>query len=269
MKVNLGLLVLHRNVVEVINADCLLCHKVVAESLLELGCHEIITRTRSGEDSEVNLEPEEVHQEGNDNKADDASTQVLSKFGNGQRTLLAVDIEQVPEIDDDRHADGEEGEGANILGTDNTRHANAGQQKPFPPLSTERRMPELVESNVAKHTQCHEEDQSGIQQDKTCLSDVRVIEEDDGRRDDTSRKAVARLPHDQEDHADRQRSHHGGHRSVCHVGNLVGDVRIANVLEEERPIVSNQPSSECEQELAKGRVYIEEVSALKVVGREL
>jgi hypothetical protein len=269
MKVDLGLLVLHRDVVEVIDANRLLGHQVVAKSLLELGCHEIVTRTRSGENGEVDLEPEEVHQERNDDKADDASSQVLSEFRNGQRTLLAVDVEQIPEIDDYRHTNREEGEGANILRADNTRHANAGQQKPFPPLSTERRMSELVESDVAKHTQCHEENQSGIQQDKTCLSDVRVVKEDEGSRDDTSRKAVAGLPHDQEDHADRQRSHHGGHRSVGDVWNLVGDVRVANVLKEERSIVSNQPASECEQELAKGRVHVEEVSALKVVGREL
>ena len=98
---------------------------------------------------------------------------------------------------------------------------------------------------------------------------MRVVEKDHRSRNDTGRKAVARLPHDPEDNADCKRSHHCGHRSVCNIGDLVGDVRVADVFEEEGAIVSNKPACEREEELAKGRVDIEEVGALKVVGCEL
>ena len=98
---------------------------------------------------------------------------------------------------------------------------------------------------------------------------MRVVKEDHGSRNDTGGKAVARFPHNPEDNADRKRSHHCGHRSVCDVRDLVCDVRVADVFEEEGAIVSNEPACECEEELAKGRVNIEEVGALKVVGCEL
>jgi hypothetical protein len=74
-----------------------------------------------------------------------------------------------------------------------------------------------------------------------------------------------RLPHDPEDNADGQGTHHGRHRSVRDIGDSVGDVRVADVLEEERSIVANQPAGECKEEFAKGRVDIEEVGSLKVV----
>lgn len=265
VKVDLGILVLHRNVVEVVDSYGLLGHKVVAQGLLELWCHEVVTRARPREYGEVNLEPEEIHHERNNDKSDDARAKVFSKGRDAQRTLLAVDVEQVPEVDDDGYTDGEEGEGADILGANNARHADTSQEEPLPPLAAKGIVSQLVESNVAQNAQSHEEHQCRIQQDETSLSNVRVVEKNDGSCNNACREAVARLPHDQEDNTDRQGTHHSRHRPVCDVWNSVGDVGIANVLEEEGSIVANEPAGECEEELAKGRVHVEEVGSLEVV----
>lgn len=45
VKVDLGLLVLHRDVVKVIDTDRLLGHEIVTERLLEFGSHEIVARS--------------------------------------------------------------------------------------------------------------------------------------------------------------------------------------------------------------------------------
>jgi hypothetical protein len=74
-----------------------------------------------------------------------------------------------------------------------------------------------------------------------------------------------RLPHDEEDGGNGKRAERGGHRTVCDVGNVVGNVGVADVLEEEFAFVANNPSCKGEQKLSKRRVDIEEVCSLQVV----
>lgn len=50
---------------------------------------------------------------------------------------------------------------------------------------------------------------------------------------------------------------------------MVGNIRVADVLEEEGAVVANEPAGECEEEFAKGGMNIEEVGPLEVIGREL
>lgn len=50
---------------------------------------------------------------------------------------------------------------------------------------------------------------------------------------------------------------------------MVGDVRVADVLEEERSIVAGEPACEGEEELAEGRMDVEEVGTLEVVRGKL
>lgn len=130
-------------------------------------------------------------------------------------------------------------------------------------------MSELVEADVAQNAQCHEPNQSGVQEDETGLSNVCVIEEDQSSGGQSCGQRVARFPHDPEDGRHGESTHGGGHGSVCDIGDLVGDVRVSNVLKEELALVSNQPSSESEEEFAKRRVDIEEVGTLKIVRCEL
>lgn len=66
VKVRLGLLVSQSNRIVVVNCDSISQHDVVTQRLLEFGRHEIISRSRAGKNREVNLEPEEVEDEGHD-----------------------------------------------------------------------------------------------------------------------------------------------------------------------------------------------------------
>jgi hypothetical protein len=128
---------------------------------------------------------------------------------------------------------------------------------------------ELVEADVAPDGESHEQDESGIEEDKSGLADVGVVEENETGSQNTGRERVARLPHDHEDGRDSQCTHGSGHCAVCNVGHLVCDVRVANVFKQEFAIVADQPACESEQELAKGRVHVEKVGSLEVVRCEL
>lgn len=96
-----------------------------------------------------------------------------------------------------------------------------------------------------------------------------VIEKDESSSENASGQAVARLPHDQIGDGNGKGAENGRHSSVSDVGDLVGNIGVANVLEVKVAIVADQPAHEGEQELAKGRVDIEEVGSLEVVRSEL
>lgn len=265
VQVNLGILVSHGNVIKVINAHCILCHDVVRESLLESRSHEIVTGSRAGENGEMNLEPEEVHQEGNHNQPSHTRGEVVEELLQAQCAALAVDIHQFPQIDQNWHTHGEEGEGSHIFRANDTAHADSRQKQPLPPLPPKRIMSELVESNVAENAQCHEQYERRVEEDEARLADVSVVEEHQGSGDEGRGETVAGFPHDQVDDGNGEGSHQSGHRSVGDVGDVVVNIGIADVLKEEASIISHQPSRECEQELAEWRVNIEEVRPLQVV----
>jgi hypothetical protein len=126
VEVDLGVLVADVDGVVVVDADGLLGHDVVAESLLELGAHEVVTRARAVEDGEVDLEPEEVEHERNDDQTSNTSSQVLAELGQTESALSTVDVEKRPEVNGDWNTDGEEGEGTNVLGRDDTAEADTG-----------------------------------------------------------------------------------------------------------------------------------------------
>lgn len=150
VKVDLGVLVADVDSVVVVDADRLLSHDVVAESLLEFRAHKVVTRTGAVEDGKVDLEPEKVEHEGNDNQTSDTSSQVLAELGKAESALSAVDVEKRPEVDGDWNTDGEESEGTDVLGRDDAAETDTSQEEPLPPLATERVMTELVEANVAQ-----------------------------------------------------------------------------------------------------------------------
>lgn len=91
-------------------------HEVVTQGLLELRAHEIISWSRAGENGEVHLEPEEVKEEWDNNKSENAGEEVLAKVDKRQSTLTAIDIEQSPKVNSNCSSNSEEGEEANIFG---------------------------------------------------------------------------------------------------------------------------------------------------------
>lgn len=269
VEVDLCVLVTDVDGVVVVDADGLLGHDVVAESLLELGAHEVVTGTGAVEDGEMDLEPEEVEHERDDDQTSDTSTQVLAELGQTESALSTVDVEKRPEVNGDGDADGEEGEGTDVLCRDDAAEADTSQEQPLPPLAAEGDVAELVEADVAPDGQSHEENEGGVEKNESCLANMGVVEEHKASSQDTGGQRVARLPHDHENGRDGQSTHRGRHCAVRNVGDLVCDVRVANVLKQKLAIVADQPACEREQELAKRRVHIEEVGSLEIVGCEL
>jgi hypothetical protein len=80
VKVDLGLLVADGDGIVVIDANRLKAHDIVAQGFLELWSHKIVTRSRTSKNGEMNLEPEEVEEEGHDKQADKTSNKVLAKL---------------------------------------------------------------------------------------------------------------------------------------------------------------------------------------------
>lgn len=207
VEIDLGVLVADVDGVVVVDADSLLGHDVVAESLLEFRAHKVVARAGTGKNGKVDLEPEEVEQEGNDNQTSDASSQVLAKLGQSEGALSAVDVEKRPKINGDGDTNGEEGEGTDILCRDDTAEADTGQEQPLPPLAAEGSVTELVEANVAPDRESHEENEGGIKENESGLTNVCIVEQNKTGSQDTGRQRVARLPHDHEDDRDSQGAH--------------------------------------------------------------
>jgi len=162
VQVGLGFLVLDGDGVPVVDSDSVGKHDVVAEGLLELRGHEVIAGTGAGQDGEVNLEPEEVEHEWHEDQAERASSKVLAELGKSESTLGAVDVQEVPEINANRRADGDEGEQTNILGGDVAGEGEASQDQPLPPLPREGLVAQLVELDVAEQAARHGEDEGSV-----------------------------------------------------------------------------------------------------------
>ena len=91
---------------------------------------------------------------------------------------------------------------------------------------------------------------------------MRVVEQDKRGGDDACWQRVAGLPHDEEDHRDRESSEDGGQGTKGNIWYVVRDIRVSNIVEQEVPIVPNKPAHEGEEEFSEGRVDIEEVGPL-------
>ena len=92
-----------------------------------------------------------------------------------------------------------------------------------------------------------------------------IVEEEETSSSDASRERVARFPHDQEDSWDCKRTEGCWHRPISDIRHLVGDIIVANVLEEEIAIISYQPASEGKQQFSEWRVNVEEVGTLEII----
>lgn len=262
VKVHLGVLVPELNGVVVVHRDTVLSQEVVGQGLLELRRHEIIARTALVQNAEVHLEPEEVEEQRDHNETDEARNKVLSELLDGQ---ALADVQQIPQIDGNRRTDGEEGEDTDVLGGDGAGQGNTGQKQPLPPLPRERGIAELGELHVAEQRQSQGEDQGSVKQNESGLADVRVVEKHEHGRAERSGQAVAALPHDLEDHGNREGTLDGRDGAEGNPRDLVLDVGVTDVLELEVTIVANEPADERDEELAEGRVDVEEVGPFKVL----
>lgn len=186
-----GILVPQDDGVIVLDVDGGLMHEIVAQSLLKFRGHKVVTRPRSGQDGEVNLEPEEIEEEGNDDETQSSCRKVLAKGEKIQSSTFAFDVEEIPEIDQNSTTDGEEGECTDILCGDDAAHAEAGQQQPLPPFAAKWGMSLLVKLDVGEDAERHEEDQGGVKENESCLADVGVVKQDERSGQDTCWKGVS------------------------------------------------------------------------------
>jgi hypothetical protein len=269
VEVCLGLLVSEHDVVKVVNRNRIGRHEVITQRLLELGRHEVITRARLGEDGEVNLEPEEVEQERDEDETERAGGEVLAEIDQRERALATVDIEKIPEVNGDSSSDSEEGEGTDILGGDNAAERKASEKEPLPPLPSERLVSQLIEPDIAEQTTRHRKDERRIQKNQSRLSNMRVIKQHQASGNNARRQGVSRFPHDIKHDRNSESAEQGRHGAESDVGDFVGDIRVPDVLEVEVSIITHEPSHQREQQLPKRWVDIEEVCALEVVRREL
>ena len=148
VKVGLRLLMPHCDRVVVFYACRSCIHDIVGQGLLESRSHEVVAWARSRENREVDLEPEEVHDERHNDESNGTCCEMLAKVGKTQCSFWSINIEETPEIDGDSSPDSDEGEDTNVFGGYDTAHGNTSQEEPLPPLAAERFMPPLVESDV-------------------------------------------------------------------------------------------------------------------------
>ena len=206
VKVCLSVLVPQNNGVHVVNWLGVGRHEIVAESLLELWTHEVISWARSRENGEVHLEPEEVKKEWDEDESENTGEEVLAEVDKRQSALTAIDVKQVPEVNSDRGSNSEEGEESNVFGRNDAAEGEAGNEEPLPPLAAEWDMTKLVELNVGEQRARHSKDQCCVKENQTSLSNVSIVEKDESGSNDASWQGVARLPHDVEDNWDGQRA---------------------------------------------------------------
>ena len=161
-------------------------HEIVAESLLELWAHKVISWARAGENGEVHLEPEEVEEEWDKDESENAGEEVLAEVDKRQSSLATVDIEQVPKVNGDCSPNGEESKQADIFGGDDAAEGESGNEEPLPPLAAEWNMAKLVELDVGEQRTGHGEYQGSIKENEASLSNVRIVEKDEAGSNDAS-----------------------------------------------------------------------------------
>lgn len=90
-------------------------HNIVTQRFLELGGHKVVSRPTAVQDSEMNLEPEKVKEERHANETERTSRKVLRVLLERQAFFV---VEEIPQINCNSGANGDEGEYADVLGGD-------------------------------------------------------------------------------------------------------------------------------------------------------
>lgn len=96
-----------------------------------------------------------------------------------------------------------------------------------------------------------------------------IVEQDKSCCKNTGREGVSRLPHNVENNRYSQSAEESRHGTVGNIWDLVRDIGVADVLEVEAPIITNEPAHQRKQKLSEGRMDIEEVRAFEIVRSKL
>lgn len=120
----------------------------------------------------MNLEPEKVKEERHADESECTSHKVFAELLERQAFLV---IEEIPQIDRDSGANGDERKYTNVLGGYDAGHGDTSKEQPLPPFTPERNVAELVEADVAEKGASHGKYEGRIEENKTGLADVGVI----------------------------------------------------------------------------------------------
>lgn len=190
VQVCLGLFVPDGDVIIVMNVESICQHDVVAQGFLEFWRHEVVARAGSSQDGKVHLEPEKIEEEWQNDEANGAGCKVLSKQLQANGTVASLNIQKIPEINNNCRANGDESEETNVFGRDVAGQRKASQDEPLPPFSAKSLMSQLVELDVAQETAGHGENQGGIEENQACLANVCIVQENQASSDKASWQAV-------------------------------------------------------------------------------
>lgn len=93
VQIGLCILVSDGNDIVIHNLNAIQHHDIVAQSFLKFGAHEIISGPTSVQDREVNLEPEEVEEEGDGNQSEGSCCKMRGKLLHRKSPLV---VEHIP-----------------------------------------------------------------------------------------------------------------------------------------------------------------------------
>lgn len=96
----------------------------------------------------MNLEPEEVEDERQDDQTHGTGSKVLAKLGEADGAARSVDIEELPEINSNSRTNGDKGKDTDVLDRDIAGEGETGKNQPLPPLLGEGVVSQLVELDV-------------------------------------------------------------------------------------------------------------------------
>lgn len=153
-------------------------------------------------------------------------------------------------------------------------------------LSKYLQISELAEADIRVDGEGHEEDESGIQENKPRLCNMRVIcsttsrniatdsrveltEQNQTSGESSNDRRISAFFHNRIHNRNSQASKNRGQSAHTDIGNVVGDVAVADVLKQETPIEADEPTRQAKQQLCEGRMHVEVVLVCDIVCCEL
>lgn len=100
-------------------------------------------------------------------------------------------------------------------------------------------------------------------------STIKLTEEYQRGRKGSNDSRITALLHDRIDNGDSETSKDRRERTHADVGNVVGGIAIADVLEEERPIEADKPTRQAKEQLCERRMHVKVVLMRDIVRCEL
>lgn len=246
-----------------------ICHSLGVEGGLEFAAHETIAVTRVDQTDEMDREHGHVEGDGDDDQAEDASEEVFEPDAGGD--ILGVS-EEDPQLEDGERPDPGDGEETDPFDTGGGTKGETSRSQPEPPAGFEcvfgSEFVLVDEGEPGQAGQCGEDDQWGVQEDQSGLSDESILKGEQSRTQSGGRRPAAHGFQGEIHGGDGENTQESGQQTHCDVRDLGFEVVLANVLEIKVAIETRQPAGEGDEQFGEGRVDIHEEAALDVFAGE-